>query len=80
MCIRDSPRAGLHLWLPCSAGWISSALTARALDLGIVIGDGTFAFADEAPAEHVRMSFGAVTEATAEAAVQRLASSLDQAP
>lgn|GEM_PF-2574617 len=62
------------------AGWISSALTARALDLGIVIGDGTFAFADEAPAEHVRMSFGAVIEATAEAAVQRLASSLDQAP
>ena len=45
-----------------------------------MIGDGTFAFADEAPAEHVRMSFGAVTEATAEAAVQRLASSLDQAP
>lgn len=50
-----------------------------ALDLGIVL-SGTFAFADEAPTEHVRMSFGAVIEATAEAAVQRLASSLDQAP
>ncbi|MEI2828009.1 MAG: PLP-dependent aminotransferase family protein [Dermatophilaceae bacterium] len=74
------PRAGYHLWVPCLAGWTSTEVTQVAHAAGIIVGDGAHAYADEPPGHNVRMSFGAVNEATTTQAIERLAGALARVP
>ncbi|PWJ45794.1 DNA-binding transcriptional regulator, MocR family, contains an aminotransferase domain [Quadrisphaera granulorum] len=70
------PTAGHHVWVPCPPGTTAQQVTAVARSVGVVVGDGSASYADEAPSQHVRLSFGACTEAEASAAVMRLAATL----
>ena len=70
------PTAGYHLWVRCPDPLTSGEVTQRARAAGIVVLDGALAFADEPPTQHVRMSFGAINEVAATAALQTLAAAL----
>lgn len=70
------PQAGHHLWVPCPPGTTSQQVTAAAREVGVVVGDGSASYADEPASQHVRLSFGACTEAEASGAVARLAAAL----
>jgi DNA-binding transcriptional MocR family regulator len=67
------PAGGLHLWLRLPPGVRSAVVVDAARHRGVLVGDGAHYFTDEAPGEHVRVSFGAATEAELEAGVRVLA-------
>ncbi|WP_345711505.1 PLP-dependent aminotransferase family protein, partial [Kineococcus glutinatus] len=56
------PGGGLHVWLRLPAGADSGATTRAALAVGVHVGDGRGYFAREAPAPHLRLSYGAASE------------------
>ncbi|GAB7192551.1 PLP-dependent aminotransferase family protein [Kineococcus sp. NUM-3379] len=80
VCLPPPPRGGLHLWVRLPAALDSSAVTRAARADGVVVGDGRGYFAREAPAPHLRLSFGAVAEDQIPGAVEVLARHLREGP
>lgn len=66
------PLAGYHLWLPCPEELSSTELTRRALEHGVIVGDGAHCYPDEPATQHIRVSFGALNEAAAFGAIDQL--------
>ncbi|WP_449372717.1 aminotransferase-like domain-containing protein [Arthrobacter psychrolactophilus] len=69
------PTGGIHLWVRLPEGSSSTALTAAAQKLGVLIGDGKHYYVDEPPAPHIRLSYSAASIPQIQAGV-RLISTL----
>lgn len=67
------PRGGLHLWVRFREGTDVSAIAGRAASDGLLVGDGSHFFIDEAPAPFLRLSFGSASQAQMKEGVRRLA-------
>lgn len=70
------PTGGIHLWLRLPDGSNTTALTAAAQAVGVLIGDGRHYYVDEPPAPHARLTYSAASIAQIQAGVRRLASLL----
>ena len=71
--IVTSPAGGLHLWVELPPGADSSATAAAAASSGVLVADGRHFFADEAPGEFLRLSYGAVPPHLITDGIDRLA-------
>lgn len=69
-----TPTGGIHLWLRLAEGTNTTALTAAALEVGVLIGDGKQYFLDEPSAPYIRLSYSAASIAQIQEGVRRLAS------
>ena len=76
LVLAPPPAGGLHLWVRLPGGCDSTAVTRAVREAGVVVGDGSAYFAREAPAPHLRLSFGAVAEEQVAGAVDVLAAHL----
>ena len=70
------PSGGIHLWVRLPDGEDPAALTARAHDDGVLIGDGSHYYVDEPPAPHIRLSYSAASVPQISEGVRRLAALL----
>lgn len=69
-----TPTGGIHLWVKLPEGSDTAALTAAALGVGVLIGDGRQFFLDEPSAPHIRLSYSAASILQIQEGVRRLAS------
>lgn len=73
MTVESVPIGGLHLWARLPEGTMARTVTRRALAAGVVVGDGSAFWTGPAPAERLRLSFGAADEDALTAGVAALA-------
>jgi len=57
MRVAQPPAGGIHLWARLPEGTDTAALTRRAQEAGVLIGDGSQFFIDEPPAPFIRLSY-----------------------
>ena len=68
-----TPGGGLHLWVELPPGVDSTELASAAAAAGVLVADGRHFFSDEAPAQFLRLSYGAVTPDHIAGGIARLA-------
>lgn len=73
VALQSIPRGGLHLWARLPQPFSSREVADRADAAGVLVGDGRHFFVNEPPAQFLRFSFGAATEAQAAAGARLLA-------
>lgn len=71
-----TPSGGIHLWVRLPGGTDTTALTAAAREVGVLIGDGKHYFLDEPTAPYIRLSYSAASIVEIQEGVRRLASVL----
>ncbi|WP_396451063.1 PLP-dependent aminotransferase family protein [Leucobacter aridicollis] len=73
VALQSIPRGGLHLWARLPQPFSSREVADRADAAGVLVGDGRHFFVNEPPAQFLRFSFGAASEAQAAAGARLLA-------